>query len=251
MSITITALKEKLRKKYLYIVCGLSLFLLLLFGSDSGTLLINGKPVTGYESLAPILLSMVNAVSCFLAMAMSLGTIPNEYERKTSHLIWMRKISQHRYHGELALANMLAGIMAESILFLAMLAFVYTKGESRQVITLIPAFFLIAICVAICSLFTSALSIIFSKAIAGALSAGIVLMGIFHDVISLLKNIVGGFTESVLRLLLKFIPNLNGIKEQAVNVMNGHSIEIHEMLKGLFAIYIAIALILLFRRKEA
>lgn len=112
MIITLTAVKEKIRRKELYIVSAIGIFIILLFGtgSDSSSLSINGVAITDYKMLAPILLIVVNAISCVLTAVMSLSTIPNEYERNTSHLIWIRKIPQYRYHIELALSNMITGL---------------------------------------------------------------------------------------------------------------------------------------------
>ena len=120
MTIAFTALKEKIRRKELYIVSAIGAFILLVFGTGSSSITINGEAVTDYKILAPILLIVVNAISCVLAVIMSLGTIPNEYERNTSHLVWIRKIPQYRYHGELALANIFTGLISEAILFVPM-----------------------------------------------------------------------------------------------------------------------------------
>ena len=109
MTIAFTALKEKIRRKELYIVS------------------VNGEAVTDYKILAPILLIVVNTISCILAVIMSLGTIPNEYERNTSHLVWIRKIPQYRYHGELALANIFTGLISEAILFVPMFIFMISN----------------------------------------------------------------------------------------------------------------------------
>lgn len=132
MTIMVTALKEKIRRKDLYIVSAIGVLVLLLFGTGSGTLSIDGVAVTDYKVLGPIMLTVVNAVNCMLTVVTSLGTIPNEYERGTSHLVWIRKVPQWRYHGELALANVLAGLVSEAILFAAMFVFMlaYQEGGS-------------------------------------------------------------------------------------------------------------------------
>lgn len=81
MTIAFTALKEKIRRKELYIVSAIGVFILLVFGTGSSSITINGEAVTDYKILAPILLIVVNAISCILAVIMSLGTIPTECQQ--------------------------------------------------------------------------------------------------------------------------------------------------------------------------
>ena len=61
MTIMVTALKEKIRRKDLYIVSAIGVLVLLLFGTGSGTLSIDGVAVTDYKVLGPIMLTVVNA----------------------------------------------------------------------------------------------------------------------------------------------------------------------------------------------
>lgn len=251
MTITLTALKEKIRRKELYIVSVIGVLILLVLGTGNGSLSINGEAVTGYKSLCPILLIVVNAICCILAVIMSLGTIPNEYRRKTSHLVWIRKIPQYRYHGELAFANVLAGLLSEGILFGAMLIFMITNGKAEELLRLIPAYLIVGINVAILSVMTSALSIIIPRFAAGAVTVTVALVGLFHSLLSLLKDIIGGFGGEMIKYALKIIPDLDGIQSQAENVLLGNSVDIHIILTGLLAVYVYVVLILVLKRKEA
>lgn len=251
MIIAFTALKEKIRKKELYIVSAIGVIILLIFGNNSGSLTINGKAVTDYKMLAPILLIVVNTISCMLAVVMSLSTIPNEYERRTSHLVWIRKIPQYRYHGELAVANILSGFASEAILFAALLVFMLINGRGGELWRLIPAYLIVGINVAIVSVMTSALSIIIPKFAVGAITVTAVFMGIFHSLLSTLKDILGGFGGEMVNYALKIIPDLHGIQTQAANVLCKKSVDIHIILTGLLAVYVFAVLILVLKRKEA
>ena len=251
MIVALTAFKEKLRRKELYTVSGIGIFILLIFGTGSGTLSIDGVAVTDYKVLAPILLTVMNAVVCILSVVMSLSTIPNEYERKTSHLIWIRNISQSHYHSELAIANIFSGLASEAILFAAILFFMIKNNRAAELWRLIPAYFIIGVNVSAVCLLTSALSIVLPKFAAGAVSAAATLAGIFHSLLYTLKDIVGGFGGQLIKYILKLVPNLHGIQSQAGNICTGKDVDIHIILTGIFAIYIFSVMLILFKRKEA
>lgn len=251
MTIAFTALKEKIRRKELYIVSAIGAFILLVFGTGSSSITINGEAVTDYKILAPILLIVVNAISCILAVIMSLGTIPNEYERNTSHLVWIRKIPQYRYHGELALANIFTGLISEAILFVPMVIFMISNGRADEFLQLVIAYFIIGLNVTIVSVMTSALSIVSPRFTAGAIAAAATLIGIFSSLLATLKDIIGGFGGVVVKYALKVIPNLHEIQSEAANVLCGNQIDIHVILTGLLAVYLMTVLIFVFKRKEA
>lgn len=251
MTIALTAFKEKIRRKELYIVSAAGIVILLLFGTGTGTLSIDGVAVTDYKVLAPIMLTVVNGLCCVLSVITSLGTIPQEYERRTSHLVWIRKIPQYRYHGELALANILSGLASEAVLFAAVMIFMLKNGRAEELWRLIPAYFIIAVNVSVVCLLTSALSIVIPKPAAGAVSAAAALMGIFHSLLYMLKDIIGGLGGQMIKYALKIIPDLHGIQSQAGNVLCGKSVDVHVILTGLLAVYIFVVMILVFKRKEA
>ena len=251
MTIAFTALKEKIRRKELYIVSAIGAFILLVFGTGSGSLTINGEAVTDYKILAPILLIVVNAISCVLAVIMSLGTIPTEYERNTSHLVWIRKIPQYRYHGELALANTFTGLISEAILFVAMFIIMMSKGRADEFLQLVMAYFIIGLNVTIVCVMTSALSIVIPKFMAGAIASAAMLVGIFSSLLATLKDIIGGFGGVMVKYALKVIPNLHGIQSEAANALCGNHIDIHVILSGFIVSYVLTVLFLVFKRREA
>lgn len=251
MTIAITALKEKIRRKELYIVSVIGVLILLTFGTGTGSISINGEALTDYKMLAPVLLIVVNAISCFLAIVMSISTIPNEYERNTSHLIWIRKIPQYRYHGELTLANIISGLISEAILFGALLIFMISQGKIDELFRLVPTYFIVGINVIIVSVMTSALSIIIPKFVTGAIAITITLVGIFHSLLDVFKDMIGGFGGGMIKYVLKVIPNLHGIQSEAANALCGNVIDVHTILTGLLAVYVFTVLVLAFKRKEA
>lgn len=251
MTIALTAFKEKLHRKELYIVSIIGALIAVLFGSGTGQITIGGIAVTDYKMLAPIILIVVNAVCSILSVIMSLNTIPNEYERRTSHLVWIRKISQARYHGELAAANILSGLASEFILFAAVMVFMIIHGHIGEFARLIPAFLIISVNVAFVCVMTSALTVFLPKVIAGFIAAFITLVGIFHDLLMLLKDILSGFAGSLIKGILTIFPNLNAIQAQAGNVLRGSAFDIHPVLTGLLAIYVFAIVIMLVKRKEA
>lgn len=251
MTIAVTAIKEKIRKKVLYIVSIISILILVLFSTGTGSISMNGTEITDYKLLAPILLMFVHAISCVMAVVLSLDTIPNEYERKTSHLILIREISQTKYHGELAVANIMTSLLSELILFIAFLCFMLSKHHGNDIGRLLVSFFISSISVILVCVMTSWFSIFLSKLIAGTLSVIIMLAGIFYSMLELLNSIVGGFAGRLLKAVLYIVPDLHGIQEQAGRFLTGGTVDIHLLLKGLLWIYILVVFLCLFKRKEA
>lgn len=251
MTIAVTALKEKIRKKVLYIVSIIGILILVLFSTGTGSISMNGVEITDYKLLAPILLTVVNAISCVMAVVLSLDTIPNEYERKTSHLVLIRDVSQAKYHGELTAANVIASLLSELILFITFLCFMFSEHHENDIWRLPVAFFISSISVILVCVMTSWLSIFLPKLIAGTLSVIIMLAGVFYSMLELLNSIVGGFAGKLLKTALYIVPDLHGIQKQAGAFLTGGTADIHLLLKGLLWIYILAVLLCLFKRKEA
>ncbi|MBD5531838.1 MAG: hypothetical protein HDQ98_06500 [Lachnospiraceae bacterium] len=251
MTIALTAFKEKLLRKELYIISVIAILILVIFSSGTGTITVGGEPITGYKMLAPILLTVVNAFACVFAVITGLGTIPAEYERKTSHLIWIRNVPQYDYHGEMALANIMSGMCCEGILFCAMTVFIITNGKGGEAWRLIPAFLMVGVNVAAVSIIATALSIVFSKTVAGTVAAVYAVAGIFHELLLTLKDVIGGIGGDIVRFVLKLIPDLNDVQTQAGNMLIGKSVDLHTIFAVLLAAYAFSMLILFYKRKEA
>lgn len=248
MTITLTAFKEKLLRRGLYIICVIAILILVIFSTGAGTITVNGEPVTGHKTLAPILLSVVNAFACAFAVITSLGTIPAEYERKTSHLVWIRNVPQYRYHGGLTLANILSGICCEGILFVAMAVFTALNGG--EVWRLIPAFAAVGVNVVTLSVITSALSLALPKLAAGAVSAVYAAAGVFRGLLLTLKDVFGGAGGEIVKYALKLVPDLDGVQSQAGNVLTDKPVDLHPLFAVLLAAYAFALLILFYKKKE-
>lgn len=251
MTIMWNAVRERIRRKELYIVVAIAVLLFLLFGSGDGSLTINGEPVTGYESTFKILLVLANAAGCVLSMVISLKTIPKEYETRTSHLVWIRGISQSRYHGELVMANVAASIFADGILYLFLMGYTLILGTGDYFIRMIPAYLIFCINAVIVSMLVSVVSIRCPAWVTGLVGMMCVLAGIFHSVLNLYRNMVGGISGTALKWLLLIMPDLAGLQTQASNLIFGKEISVHEILKGILIIYILSIGILVIRRREA
>lgn len=251
MTITWNVIKEKIRRKELYVITIIGILLLLLFSGDSSTISIQGKPITDYEHLAPIVLIVVHAISGALAIVLSLKTIPNEYERKTSHLVWIRGISQSRYHGELALANGISSLISEGILFVGMIIFMLMKQRGNEVWKLFPAFLIVAVSVLIVSLFTSLVSAIFPSMVAGLLATIFYFLGIFYEVFELFSDMISGAAGKLIEAMLFLIPNLHEIQSQAGNILSGDEVSVHVILKGLLVLWILGLGFCVYKKKEA
>lgn len=251
MTIAINALREKIRRKELYVVSLIGLLILLIFGTGSGSISIDGKPITDYENLAPLMITMINVICGALAIVLSLRTIPNEYERKTSHLIWIRDVSQVRFHGELAVANIIGSLLAEAILYLGLLIFMISKGRSSEIWRLIPAFLIMAISIAIVSLFTSMMSIVLPGMFAGVIATICYVAGVLHGMLELFGGMISGLGSALIKGVLVIIPDLNEIQSQAGNVLKAEAVDAHVIFTGLLALYVISLFVFVCKKKEA
>lgn len=243
--------RERIRKKILITVMAVGIVIMLILSGDGGNLIVAGKPVTGYENMLSIMHIIINAVAAILSVVLSIRTIPDEYSKKTSHMVWVRGISQPKYHGGLLIANCLTVLSALMILYFFLAFFMISHGHGGDVLKLFPAFFIEAVnTILICSL-VSVLSIKLPSPVNAALSAMIAFGGVFYELLNWYKNIMGGAVGKAISLIMKVLPNLHGIQKQAVNVINGNGIDAHVILKGLFIIWIILIGLFLFRKKEA
>lgn len=251
MVIMLNAIREKIRRKELYIISAIGLLILLGFGTGAGTITMDGVPITDYENLAPIMLTIIHCICGTWAIVLSLRTIPNEYERKTSHLIWIRGVSQARYHGELALANAVMSLISEGILYLGLMIFTFAKGKGSEVWRLMPAFLIMAVSILIVSMFTSLLSAVLPGMAAGAIVVACYLAGVLHSVLDTVRGMVSGLASVLLKGILWLIPDLNEIQSQAGQFLRGDAVDIHIIWKGLLTIYLLSICLYFCRKKEA
>lgn len=245
------AIRERIRRRELYIVVAIGLLLLLFCTSDSSSISIGGEAVTGYENMFMVLHTMINALGCLLAVVLSLRTIPNEYERRNSHLVWVRGISQPQYHGGLSIANIVGTLMAVIIFYVMLALYMLANGHGTELGMLIPAFCIVAINISMVSLLTSVLTIKLPVMAAGTIAALFAGVGIFHSLLDVLKNVLGGIGGKCLSVLLTIIPDMHGIQKQAQLVVAGKNVDVHMLLVGLLAIYIISIGLFVFKKEEA
>lgn len=251
MEIMITSLKEKMRRKELYIIAGIAMLILLLLSSENTTLSIGGKMITSFEMMLPIFMMVINFISCALAIVLSIKTISNEYDKKTSHLIWIRGVSQIKYHGQLALANMVVSLIVQLIFFVMVGIFCIRKGECSGLFYLMPSYLIVGISTCIISLLTSVLSIKLPSFITGIISSTFMILGIFHSVILLFVESMGGVGSSILKYLLKIIPDLNHNAQMAGDLILGKSISWDSIVVGIVTLCFISCFLLILKRKEA
>lgn len=251
MSIVKGGIREKLGRKDIYIVSIICMLFVALFSMSNMNFSINGEPVTAYKNLMPILLIIVWGFGAALSIALSINTIPKEYERGTSHLIWVRHVPQWKYHGSLVLSNILSSFTALLFMFVAFSVFVFLKGDSLSILRIVGAFFVLALCTAIISTLTSVLSIKLPGMVSGFIALTVLLIGTFNPLLSTLANTLGGFPSQVLRFLLKLFPNFYDIQQQAANILLGKTVDVHALIGGTITLYIIVQFLFILKRKEA
>lgn len=251
MNIAAYVLKAKLRRKDIYIVSAICALVVLLFSSGNSSLTIGGKSITSYASLLPIMFTVVLVFSGALTVALCLSTIPNEYKQGTSHLVWVRGVSQPQYHGGLLLGNLFSSIAILGFSYLGLVLFILAKGEFASLAQLPFAFLVSCVPIAFISIFTSVISISLPGMVGGLLGVLALVLGVAHPLFSMLANVLSGFVAQVVRTVLKIIPNLYALQTQAANVVLGKPMDAHCVLGGIFACYLLTHLLFVFKKKEA
>ena len=251
MEIVLNVVKEKIRKKMLYISTILGILVVMLFSTDMGSLTIGGKNISDYYVLVPILINVVNFLAGAIALAMSITTIPNEYERRTSHLIWSRGVGQSRYHISLAMGNVIVSWISGMILYLTLGVFAIANGYSNILGQIFVATLFMFIYTAIISVMTSALSIKLPAVVTGLIMIMLFVGGAFRSILLLVSAVLTGFGGTVVKRIIKLIPDLAGLSRQAGNLVQGKAVDAHVIIMGLVIIWIAGLGLIFFRRKEA
>lgn len=250
-TITGIALKERIRRKELYIVVVIGVLLTLFCGSDSTSITINGEPLVSFRNMFMVMHVLIHVIGCILAVILSLRTIPNEYERHNSHLVWVRGISQVKYHGGLAAANVLATAISAGILYMVLAGYAIAKGHASYVLKMLPAYLIVVISVSLVSLFVSVLSICLPSMAVGGLAVLFAGAGVLHGLLDLFKSTVGGVAGACISFLLQIVPDLNGLQKQAYNLIMGEPIEAHLLWSGLLALWVISLGLFVFKKKEA
>jgi hypothetical protein len=180
----------------------------------------------------------------------SLRTIPDEFERKTTHLVLIRGIKPWQYMFSLTIGNMLASFSCMLSLYASLFIFCAAYGK----LALILPTFLCIIVMSINSMFLSAaVSVISIKApayIAGI--AGIITYatGILHGVLDTLANTAQGAGAALARIILFLIPDFSAVQQQASNMLTGAPVDPEPILGSLMLLYLVLSLTFVLFRKE-
>lgn len=245
------ALKERMRRKEMYIIVVIAILLVLFCSSDTTSITIDGEAVTGFSNMFMVMHTLVHCIGCILAIVLSIKTIPNEYERKNSHLVWVRKISQSKYHGGLTLANIFASLAATGILYLVLAIYAVFKGHADILLRMVPAYLILAVSIVFVSLFVSVCSIKFPVMVTAVLGVLVLIFGVFHGVMDIFKSMLGGAGGKCLSAFLWIVPDLNGIQKQAYQLLTGKGVEAHIIFTVLLALWIVSLGLSKFKKKEA
>lgn len=251
MEITLNVIREKIRMKMLYITTIIGILVVTLFSTDMGSLTIGGKNIKDYYVLVPILINVVNFLAGAIALAMSITTVPNEYERHTSHLIWSRGVGQSRYHMSLAAGNVIVSWISGFILYLTLGIFAIVNSYSNILGMIIVSTVFMMMYIAIICMLTTALSIKLPVVFTGVIMIALFVGGAFRSILTLVAATLTGFGGTAVKRIISLIPDLAGLSKQAGNMIQGKPVNVHVIVMGLLIIWIAGLGILFFKRSEA
>ena len=251
LTIATYAFRERIRKKEFYIILLVAVLIFLLYGSGNVSIMIDGKTMSDFDVLFVVLHEVLFGVACILSFVMSLPTIPNEYERHSSHLVWTRGISQTKYHVGLALSNVFVSLLAATFFHLLLTLFCIKNGQgdfSLRGLLSLPIMF-VAVCIV--SVFTSVLSIRLPRALTGLLGVIFLIFGVFHGLLRIYESISVGFAGRVLAVMLAVIPDLHGIGAQARHLMTGEAFRSYVLWYGLLFLYLLTFGFVFIRKEQA
>jgi hypothetical protein len=242
--------RERIRGKACHVVSVIGIVIMLIITTSEGNLTINGMKVTGFEQMLPVALSITGFVSSLLAVMISLRTIPDEFERKTTHLVLIRGIKPWQYMFSLTIGNMLASLSCMLSLYVSLFIFCAAYGK----LSLILPTFLCIIVMSINSMFLSAaVSVISIKApvyITGIAGIIIYAAGILRGVLDTLANTSQGAGAALARIMLFLIPDFSAVQQQASNILTGAPVDPEPILGSLMLLYLVLSLTFLLFRKE-
>ncbi|NLK86096.1 MAG: hypothetical protein GX279_01210 [Clostridiaceae bacterium] len=241
---------ERIRSRTFYVVGIIGMVIMLLITTGNGNLTINGKKVSGFEPMVPVALSIIGFVSSLLAVMVSLQTIPNEFERKTTHLVLIRGIKPWQYMFSLTAGNMLASVFCMLSLYVSLLIFTAAHGKIGL---FLPTFLCIAIMSINTMLLSAAVSLLSIKLpvyITGILGLVIYVMGVLHGVLDTLAGTTQGFGRVLADAALFIVPDFSAVQQQASNVLIWMPLDPKPLLVSLLQLYVILSLTFVVFRRE-
>ena len=74
---------------------------------------------------------------------------------------------------------------------------------------------------------------------------------ILHGFLELFKSMVGGGSGLCIAILLRVIPDLNGLQKQAYNLIMGEKVDMHLLWTALLALWVISVGLIVFKKKDA
>ena len=127
LTITMNTFKDKVRSKALYITSITGYILMLLITTGNGVS-INEQKVLLFEDRVPVAMSVMQFLGSLLAIMISLQTIPNELERKTTHMILSRGVKPWQYMFSLTTVNILPSFVFTLSIYSSLIVFCLGLG---------------------------------------------------------------------------------------------------------------------------
>ena len=250
-AILLNTCKEKIRKKDWIILGCIFIVLLFFFSSSNSTLSFRGRALTNFDTLLPFFMNAGIFTCAIASILMSAGSIPAEYDRKTSYLVWSRGIRQTEYHLSVAVGNSICAIATALLFYLITAFWLLQKGNGGMILRLPAAFFLTLPTLLVLSFFSSAISIKLPFPASCLILLTVFILGMFKNVLSILIGTLEGGVTVFLRTIIRFIPNFSDMVKQSHNFLLQKKVDIHIMLGTLLLLYCSLLLLHILRRKEA
>lgn len=244
------AFSEKIRSRTFYIVAFIGMVLMLLITTSNDNLSINGRKVTGFEPMVPVALAIMGFVSCLLAVMISIQTIPNEFERKTIHLVLVRGIKPGRYMFALTIGNILASVSCQLLLTISLYIFCICHGKWNLIPAILLSTLLMTVNTAFLSAAVSLLSIKLPVFVAGISGILLYVTGMLRGVLYILAGRMEGITALPIKGILFFIPDFSAVQSQAAAVLVGNPAELQPVAMSLLLMYAVLSLTFVTFRKE-
>lgn len=241
---------EKIRNKTFYIVGFTGMVLMLLITTNNNSLSINGRKVNGFEQMVPVSLSIISFISCLLAIMISIQTIPNEFERKTSHLILIRGIKPWQYMFSMTVGNIMTSIFCMLLLSVSLFLFCIYHGKAGLLLYIVLSMVLLCVNSIFLSALVSLLSIKMPAFAAGIAGVLIYVLGMLHGILYPFVETAEGITALLAKIILFFTPDFSAIQGQAASLLTGSPVDMQAVTIALLLTYIVLTLTFVTFRKE-
>jgi ABC-type transport system involved in multi-copper enzyme maturation permease subunit len=249
MTLIKNTFKEKIRSKTLYITGGIGIVVMFLVTTGDG-LTINGLAIIDFHQRVPVAMAIMNFLGSLLAIMISLQTIPNEFERKTTHLVLVRGIKPWQYMFSLTVGNILSSLVCVFSMYIPLLLFCSAFGKGYLIFTSLGAIIILSLNTILISAIVSLLSIRVPVFINGVLCIVIYFLGVFHNMLSVAAKAMVGLKGTFMKLIMYVVPNFAAVQNEASDFMLHQPVESYTIVIQLLYLYIILSLTFLIFRKE-